>query len=218
MSKFRQPFDKRITTNEELDRVQFAIEKAFQAVTDRINSASASSEPSDTHDLLTNFSTTSQSPAATTRTYINGSRIAIGSSRKLQIGTMFHWGFNMQKTNAGIAPSTIDIAVGSSGTTADTARVSFTKPGGTAAVDEAWVDVYATVRGPIGTNGTIIGQFIMSHNGNNVGHAVIPVVVVNQLSAAFDLSASSLSVGLCITTGAADVITIQFVQATATDL
>src|SRR5258708_35708557 len=63
---------------------------------------------------LTNYSTASQAPAATTRTYITGSSISIPSG-KLQIGTWFRWTFNMTKTGAGTATSTIDIAVGTAG-------------------------------------------------------------------------------------------------------
>lgn len=208
----KAPFNKRITGQDELDRVQFDIEKAFNATTDAINEIAPSVEASDAHDFLLNFSSGAQTPTAATRTYIQGSRFALGS-RKLAIGTSFHWCFNLTKTAAGVAASTFDIAVGTTGTVADAARVSFTKPAGTAAADEGWVDIFATVRGPLSTQGIMVGQFILAHNGNNVGHAVIPVVVVNTISAAFDVSPINLNVGVCITSGAADAITIQIVQA-----
>lgn len=164
-----------------------------------------------------NFSTASQAPAATTRTYITGSNIAIPKN-KLQIGTCFRWGFNMTKTGAGTATSTIDIAVGTAGTTADTARVSFTKPAGTAVIDEAWCHVYCICRGPLSASGIFAGQFTMIHNLSATGHAVIPCVVVNTISGAFDVTVADLIVGLCITTGASDAITIQMVQAEAWNL
>jgi len=156
---------------------------------------------------LNNFSTASQAPAATTRTYITGSKITVPKN-KLQVGTLFKWKFSMTKTAAGTASSTIDIAVGTAGTTADTARVSFTKPAGTAAVDEGWCEVYAIVRS-IGATGVMAGQFIMVHNLSATGHAAIPCVVVNTISAGFDMTVADLFVGLCITTGASDAITIQ---------
>jgi hypothetical protein len=163
-----------------------------------------------------NFSTASQAPAAATRTYITGSNLSVPTN-KLQVGTILRWKFNMTKTGAGIAASTIDVAVGTAGTTADTARLSFTKPAGTAVIDEAWVDVICTVRS-IGATGVMVGEFIMVHNLAATGHAVIPVVVVNAISAGFDMTVANLIVGLCITTGAADVITIQMVQAEALNL
>lgn len=166
---------------------------------------------------LTNFSTTSQAPAATTRTYLTGSALSVPSG-KLQIGTLFRWTFNMTKTGAGAAASTIDIAFGTAGTTADTARVSFTKPAGTGVIDEAFCEVVAIVRGPLSASGIVSGEFWMVHNLQITGHAVIPCVVVNTISGAFDVTVANLIVGLCITTGASDAITIQQVTAEALNL
>lgn len=164
-----------------------------------------------------NFSTASQAPAATTRTYITGSNISVPKS-KLQIGTMFRWRFNMTKTGAGAAASTIDVCVGTAGTTADTARVSFTKPAGTGVIDEAWCEVVVICRGPLSASGVFVGEFIMTHNLAATGHAIIPCVDVNTVSAGFDVTVADLIVGLCITTGAADAITIQMCQAEAWNL
>jgi hypothetical protein len=166
---------------------------------------------------LTSFSTTSQAPAAATRTYITGSALAVPTN-KLQVGSSFRWSFNMTKTAAGVATSTIDIAVGATGTTSDGARVSFTKPAGTAAIDEAMCEVWCICRGPVGASAVFTGEFVMTHNGNTVGHATIPVVVVNTVSSTFDITTANLIVGLCITTGAADAITIQQVQGEAWNL
>ena len=163
---------------------------------------------------INNFSTVAQTPAAATRTYIVGSNITIPSG-KMQIGTMFRWSFNMTKTAAGTAASTFDIAVGTAGSTADTARVSFTKPAGLATADEGWVEIAAIVRGPLSASGIMTGEFMMYHNGNTTGHAVIPVVVVNTVSGAFDVTVASSIVGLCITSGLADAITIQQVTTEA---
>ena len=156
-------------------------------------------------------SLTSQAISAASRTYIIGTNIKV-STNKLQAGSMFRWTFTMTKTAAGVAASTFDICVGTNGTTADTARVSFTKPAGTAAVDEARVTIIATVRS-IGAAGVMVGNFRMEHNGNTVGHATIPCPVVTTVSAGFDMTVANLNVGLCLTSGAADAITIQLVQA-----
>lgn len=155
----------------------------------------------------TGFSTASQSPAAATRTYITGSAISIPPS-KLRIGNIFKWSFNITKTAAGNAASTFDVCVGTAGTTADTARVSFTKPAGTAAADEGWVEITCVVRS-IGATGVMVGEFRMIHNLAATGHATIPCVCVNTVSAAFDMTTDNLIVGVCITSGAADAITIQ---------
>lgn len=163
-----------------------------------------------------NFSTASQSPAAGTRTYITGSAIQIGT-RGLQAGTCFRWTISVTKTAAGVAASTYTVAVGTAGTTADTDRLSFTKPAGTAAVDEGVIQIWATVRS-VSAAGTMVGEFRMTHNLENTGHLVIPGVAVNTISAAFDTSAAGLFVGLTVTSGAADALTFQLVQAEAWNL
>jgi hypothetical protein len=157
--------------------------------------------------LLNNYSTAAQTPAAATRTYITGSKITVPTG-KLQIGTMFRWTFDMTKTAAGTASSTFDICVGTAGTTADTARVSFTKPAGTAAVDCGRVVIDCVCRGPLSGSGVFAGHFNMTHNLSATGHATIPVVDVTTISGAFDVTVANLFVGVCITSGASDAITI----------
>lgn len=156
-----------------------------------------------------NISTAAQVLPAAVRTYIAGTNIKIGSI-KMQVGTMFRWYITITKTAAGVAASTFDIAIGVAGTTADTARISFTKPAGTAAVDEGLIEIKCIVRS-IGAAGVLVGNFMMTHNGNTVGHAIIPAVVVTTVSAGFDNTVANLQVGICATTGAADAITVQMV-------
>lgn len=165
--------------------------------------------------IVTNYSTIAQTPAATTRTYVLGSSIYLPN--KLKIGTTFRWRFNITKTAAGTAASTFDIAFGTAGTTADTAQVSFTKPAGTAVVDEGWVDIYAVVRGPLSASGVVAGEFMMTHNLQITGHAIIPVVVVTTISSTFDVTVPTY-IGICITSGASDAITIQLVTAEAINI
>jgi len=169
------------------------------------------------HGSVFNFSTASQAPTAQVRTYITGSALAVPTG-KLQIGTCFRWTFSMTKTGAGSATSTVAIAVGTAGTTADTDRVSFTKPVGTAVIDEGTVTINAICRGPLSASGIFVGQFNLIHNLQITGHATIPCVCVNTVSAAFDVTVANLIVGLTITTGASDAITIQLVQSEAWNL
>jgi len=161
--------------------------------------------------------TGAQTPAATTRTYITGSAITVPVG-KLRIGSFFRWEFDMTKTGAGSAASTFDICFGTAGTTADTARVSFTKPGGTAAADVGLVTITAVVRGPLSASGVVSGNFQLTHVGGAtglLGHCVEPAICVNTISSGFDVTVASLIVGVCITTGASDAITIQQVIAQA---
>lgn len=162
---------------------------------------------------VANYSKVSQSPAAATRTYITGSAIRVPAN-KLQIGTCLRWTFSLTKTAAGTAASTYTIAVGTAATTADTDRVSFTKPAGSADADEGTVTINAVVRS-IGATGIMVGQFTLVHNLASTGHATIPCVCVNTVSAGFDMTVENLFVGLTVTSGASDALTIQMVQAEA---
>jgi len=162
-----------------------------------------------------NFSATPQTPTAATRTYLAGSGLTI-TAGQLQVGTILRWHLNMTKTAAGTASSTFDVAFGTAGTTSDTAQVSFTKPAGTAAVDEGWVDIECVVK-TNSASGVVVGEFRMIHNLSATGHATIPCVVVNTVSGTFNTTTPT-KIGLCITTGASDAITINQVSAEAVNL
>lgn len=157
-----------------------------------------------------NASTAVQTPAATTRTYITGSNITVPAI-KMKVGAIYSCRFNMTKTAAGTATSTIDVAVGTAGTTADTARLSFTKPLGTAIADEGWVDVYVTVK-TIGASGVLVGECIVNHNLSTTGHMAQQTFVATVTSGAFDTTVANLIIGVCLTSGASDAITISQVQ------
>lgn len=147
-----------------------------------------------------------QRPPAALRTYLAGSAVPV---RQLQAGSGFLWRLAVSKTAAGVAASTYEVVVGTTGSAADATILSFQKPAGTAAADEGWVDIMATCRGPQG----LVGQFRMGHNLASTGHLVIPQAVVNNISAPFDIAVPNLFVGLCVTSGLADVLTFQMVQA-----
>lgn len=163
-----------------------------------------------------NFSTAAQPIVAATRTYLAGSALAVPAGA-LQVGTMFRWEFGLTKTGAGTAASTFDICFGTAGTTSDTARVSFTKPGGTAVADAGKVIITAVVRGPVGASGVVAGIFAMTHNLAATGHALIPSVNVTTVSAAFDITTPTF-IGVCVTSGALDALTTELVIAEAWNL
>lgn len=163
-----------------------------------------------------NYSVAAQSIPATTRTYITGSKIAIPVT-KLRIGTILKWRFSITKTAVGSSPSTFDIAFGTTGTVSDTARVSFIKPAGTGVADEGWVEIMAIVRGPLSVSGIVVAEFILTHNLLTTGHATINTLVINGISSAFDVTTPTF-VGICLTSGTSDAITVQLVIAEALNL
>jgi hypothetical protein len=153
--------------------------------------------------------TGTQSIASTTRTYLAGSTYTVPPVG-VNAGTTLTWHWNMVKTAAGSSPSTIDIAVGTAGTTADTARVSFTKPSGTNVIDTAACEVTAVVY-PTGASCIITATFRLIHALATTGHANIPCVVVLSKSAAFDITTST-KIGLCFTAGTSDSLSIEGVS------
>jgi hypothetical protein len=158
-----------------------------------------------------NQANANQTPAAAVRTYIVGSSIAVPAAG-LIVGTSFRWVITITKTAAGLAASTFDIAVGTTGSVSDAAVLSFTKPAGTAVADEGVFRFYMTIRS-VGASGTAIGEFEMVHNLSATGHATIPTVAVSTLSGSFVTTTANLIVGVCVTSGASDAITIKLVQA-----
>lgn len=162
-----------------------------------------------------NQSIASQAPAAATRTYITGTNLQF-TAGELAVGTTFSWTFDVTKTAAGTAASTVDICLGTAGSTADTARVSFTKPAGTAVVDNGRFVIEAVVRS-VGATCVISGHMQLTHNLSTTGLANIPCVNVTTISASFDVSTAT-NIGVCITTGASDAYTIQLVTAEAINL
>jgi hypothetical protein len=163
-----------------------------------------------------NASTTSQTPSASTRTYLTGSSIQI-PKEKIKIGTIYRCRFDITKTAAGTAGFTIDVAVGTNGSTSDTARLTFTIPAGTAIIDNGWVDIYVIFRGPL-TGSCIAAGHLVITKAATVSTGLfqatnLPVYNETQVSGAFDVTTDDLIVGTCITPGASAAYTMQLVMA-----
>ncbi len=168
-------------------------------------------------NTLNNYSAADQTITAATTAYLDGSAITVPAGN-LRVGTVFRWTITLSKTAAGTAANTFNVRIGTAGTTADTSRVSFALPVGTAAIDVGTIDVMVTIRGPLSASGIAQGQLRMTHNLSATGLSTLPGVAINAISAAFDVTASGLIVGLSCTTAAATVLTFQQVVAEALNL
>lgn len=164
-------------------------------------------------DGVQNASVATQTLTAATKAYIAGSALAVPPSG-LQVGSTFKWKLNLTKTGAGSATSLVEIVFGTLGTTADTTQISITKPAGTAAADAGQIEITMVVRS-VGATGVVVANFLMTHNLAATGHLVIPSAVINTISSGFVTTTANLIVGLCITTGAADAVTVEMCQAEA---
>lgn len=155
-----------------------------------------------------NITTSAQTPTAGTRTYVLGTSLPAG---KLLAGTFYKWTIAMSKTAAGVGTTVWDICFGTNGTTADTARCSFTGPIETAAIDTAIVEIDALVRS-VSATGTVEADLRIASNLVTTGFKNFAGLVT---SATFDTTVVGTIAGVCITPGASDVITIQLATAQA---
>jgi hypothetical protein len=153
-------------------------------------------------------SITDQTILAATTAQVAGSNIAIPAS-KLRIGSIIRWRLALSKTAAGVAARNVIVQCGTTGTATDADVITFIVPAGTAAVDKAWLEVTVICRGPLSSSGILCGNLTMIHNGNTVGFATIPTVVLQQNSGSVDVTVANLILSLAIATGAAEVLTIQ---------
>lgn len=154
--------------------------------------------------------------ASAADTYLTGSALSV-PSHGLQVGTVFKWRIAMTKTAAGTAAPVWSIRFGTNGTTADTARLTFTGPAQTAAVDTGWVEITVVVQS-ISATGTVTGLLTLTHNLATTGFANIGSPTLSATSAAFDTSAANLIVGVSVNPGASGVWTHTIVKAEALNL
>jgi hypothetical protein len=163
-----------------------------------------------------NFAVLPQTFPTAAAYYIAGSALQIPGNR-IQLGSAFSWRFPITKTAAGVAASTYTVLAGTHGSLLDPVVLSFTKPAGTAAVDEGVIEIIASARS-IGVSGVLAGEFLLDHFGAgdkafpSYGHLSQPCVRIAAISGAIDMTVANLLVGIAVTTGAADVITAQFIQ------
>ena len=168
-------------------------------------------------DSIGNQSTASQSPAAATLTYLTNSNLAVPVG-KLRIGTIFKWKLSLSKTGAGTAANAFHVRLGTAGTTADAAILTFTTGLGTAVIDNGQIEIMVTIRGPLSASCIAVGQFSFCHNLASTGHLVIPVSCIGVTSGVFNATTANLIAGLTVTSGASVAYTFLQVVGEAKNL
>lgn len=144
-------------------------------------------------------------------TYLTGSGLVIPAGLTLQVGTTFRWRMFMTKTAAGVAAPIWVVRVGTAGTVADAAILTFTGPAQTAVIDTGTVEITAVLRN-VGAAGILAGGLLLSHNLAATGFANIAQPTLQVTSAGFVTTTANLIVGVSINPGAAGVWTHQVVQ------
>lgn len=164
---------------------------------------------------ILNRAVSAQAPVAATETVVAGSQIVL--TRPLAVGDIFQWRVSMTKTAAGTGNSsfkvktntTVTVAAGTTGGAATAATLAF-PVAETAAAGSAVVYIEAIVRAIDAANGivdadlTAISSLTPATGFSNQQVAGIGTTL--------DTSNDILSVGLSITTGAADAVTINYAE------
>lgn len=115
----------------------------------------------DTLADLENVSTANQTGFASDQ-YITGSSLAVPGGL-VRAGTCYYLVFDMTKTAAGTATPILSVRFGTAGTTADTARLTFTFAAGTAAVDTGIWEIWAHWRN-VGASSVLVGMSRLTHH------------------------------------------------------
>ncbi len=151
------------------------------------------------NDGLFNASVGDQTISATDA-YIVGSAVTIGG--KIQAGTIIRYRGFATKTNAGTAAPIFNVRFGTNGTTADTARHTFTGVAQTAATDTGFFEISVVIRS-VGASATSHGGLRFEHFNTTTGFAnKAQVQLIQNVSGTYDNTSASLIVGLSINNGA----------------
>ena len=158
---------------------------------------------------LRNYSTGAQSSIATTRVYVTGSFLQPTAFRA---GSTMRWVIGYSKTAVGTTAATYDVAFGTAGSTADTARCSFTGPAQTAVADNACMIIESVVQVYNGAS-SIVATTWNQTNGIAAPTTGLRCIGSSVVSGAFDLTTASIGAGICFTSATSAVWSINSVYA-----
>lgn len=161
-----------------------------------------------------NASVTGQS-VTTADTYITNSNVSIPNGR-LQAKSCYRCKIQINKT-AGTGTPTLNVRIGTAGTTADSSKAAITLGGaGTSVADEAFIEVFLTFR-TVGSGTTAVTQTTVTlvKNGATAAGFVLtnPGFVARATSSGFDSTVSNLIIGCSFNGSTAFAGTINQVQA-----
>jgi hypothetical protein len=163
---------------------------------------------------VTNASIAAQGPGFAADTYLVGSDVRLGN-RLPKARTLYQCTFDVSKTAAGTATPIIILRIGTAGSTADAARVTFTFPAQTAVADVGTFSVWVLFRS-VGAAGIVQGRANLVHRGPTTGLtglSVEPGPTVQAVSAAFDTAIANSIIGLSVNGGTSAAWTVQLVEA-----
>lgn len=149
-------------------------------------------------------------------TYLTGSNVLLAG--RIKSGTTITWTLGMTKTAAGTATPVFNVRFGTLGTTSDPARNTFTGVSQTAATDTGKVEIVAIIRS-FSASGTVHGSLEMHHFNTTTGlQNKAQVQLIQNVSAAFDLTVANLRAGISMDPGTSGVWTFQNVSVVVSNL
>lgn len=159
-------------------------------------------------DPVQTVATSAQNFSGNADAYLTATRVVLPQTRT-QVGTVYRAKLVLTKTAAGTATPTFNVRVGTAGTTADTARLTYTGVAQTAAVDTAYIEVQATFRA-VGASAVLAAWLRFDHDLASTGFANATRGFQGQaVSAAFDSTTASTGIGISINPGASASWTLQ---------
>jgi hypothetical protein len=160
------------------------------------------------NDAIYGDLTADQSIGSSVTNYINGSDMKIPVA--LWVGLQFIWELQGFKSAAATAAASLDVRVGTGGTTSDTSRLTSTTGTQTAVLDNFYYWITATVRS-VGASGVVEFNSTLMHGLASTGWDS-QQFRYNAGTATFDNTVANLIFGLSMSTGASHAITIQSVK------
>jgi hypothetical protein len=178
--------------------------------TSATNYAASWQTPATVPVLLINSSVANQTGFATD-TYVTGSNI-IYTAGQWAVGGTYHCTLEVSKTAAGTATPIVTLRAGTTGTTSDAAEVAFTFTAGTAATDDATIEVFATIR-TTGASGTGAGACkIVTSGGGFIGGTTAWTQVKSSTSVTWDTTTFT-NIGVSLNGGTGFQGTVRLVSA-----
>jgi len=159
-------------------------------------------------------SSTSDNTGFASDTYIAGSAVTVAAG-DFKAGGQYRCVFDMVKTGAGTAAATIDVRIGTAGTTSDSSRITFTFGAGTANADSGTFEVIVTFRTVgSGTSAVVSGICRAQHNLATTGlfNNAAAWTIIGTTSSGF-ASNTATKIGLSFNGGTSFAGTNQVVQA-----
>lgn len=143
-----------------------------------------------------------------TDTYVTGSRMAFPQT-KMQAGVFYRARLVITKTAAGVVAPVFNVRVGTAGTTADTARLTYTGVAQTAVIDTAFLEVLATIR-VHGVTGNMSTWLRFDHDLAATGFANATRGFQGSANSTnFDTTAAGLGIGISMNGGTSAAWTVQ---------